>query len=251
MRVKFHKEIEFFIKNLFFSKSYLLKKRIERAIKKNEEAEINLVKKFTNKDEDCIDVGVYRGVYTYEMSKYSKTVHSFEANPIIFKSLKKNLKKLIKNVVFYNLALSDQNKDVKLKIPIRNSKSNKNNPEEYYKLGTATIHEKNKIKNYENFIIKSLKLDDINLKNKISFIKIDVEGHEIPVIKGGIKTILKNKPVLLVEIEEKYSKKKVPTSINFINSIGYKSYVFKNNSLEKTDKLHNLKKFNNFIFIPN
>ena len=53
------------------------------------------------------------------------------------------------------------------------------------------------------------KLDNFNFTNKISFIKIDVEGHEIEVIEGGKLMIKKNKPVLLVEIEERHSKKNV------------------------------------------
>ena len=33
------------------------------------------------------------------------------------------------------------------------------------------------------------KLDDIKINNKIGFIKIDVEGHELEVIKGASRTI--------------------------------------------------------------
>jgi len=40
MRIKFHKEIEFFLKKIFFSQSFLLKRRLDRAIKNNEENEI-------------------------------------------------------------------------------------------------------------------------------------------------------------------------------------------------------------------
>ena len=112
MRLKFHKEIEFFLKKVFFSQSFLLKRRLDRAIKNNEENEIELVKKFSDKNYDSIDIGVYRGVYTYEMSKYSKIVHSFEANPILFDNLKKNFSKLRNNIILYNYALSDQNEKV-------------------------------------------------------------------------------------------------------------------------------------------
>ena len=59
------------------------------------------------------------------MAKYSKTVHSFEANPIIFSDLKKNLNKLKNNIIFYNFALSNKNEKVELKIPKRNPHSNK------------------------------------------------------------------------------------------------------------------------------
>ena len=60
MRLKFNKEIEFFIKKFFFSESFLLKRRLERSIKKKDENEIELLKRFIKPGTDSIDVGVYR-----------------------------------------------------------------------------------------------------------------------------------------------------------------------------------------------
>ena len=250
MRLKFNKEIEFFFKKFFFPEGFLLKRRLQRSIKRSDEQEINLVKKFIKSGTDSIDVGVYRGVYSYEMSKYSEKVHSFEPNPIIFKYINKNLKKFIKNIHLYNFALSNQNKTMNLKIPIRNSNSNKEIFEEYYEMGKATIHNENNFENYENFEIQTKKIDELSFDNKISFIKIDVEGHELEVIEGAINTIKRDKPVLLVEIEKQYTKKEVAESINFINSLGYKSYFFNKKDLKSTTELNNLDLFNNFIFFP-
>jgi len=250
MRLKFNKEIEFFFKKFFFPEGFLLKRRLQRSIKRNDEQEINLVKKFIKSGTDSIDVGVYRGVYSYEMSKYSEKVHSFEPNPIIFKYINKNLKKFIKNIHLYNFALSNQNKTINLKIPIRNSNSNKEIFEEYYEMGKATIHNENNFENYENFEIQTKKIDELSFDNKISFIKIDVEGHELEVIEGAKNTIKRDKPVLLVEIEKQYTKKEVAESINFINSLGYKSYFFNKKDLKSTTELNNLDLFNNFIFFP-
>ena len=250
MRLKFNKEIEFFFKKFFFPEGFLLKRRLQRSIKRSDEQEINLVKKFIKSGTDSIDVGVYRGVYSYEMSKYSEKVHSFEPNPIIFKYINKNLKKFIKNINLYNFALSNQNKTMNLKIPIRNSNSNKEIFEEYYEMGKATIHNENNFENYENFEIQTKKIDEFNFDNKISLIKIDVEGHELEVIEGAKNTIKRDKPVLLVEIEKQYTKKEVAESINFINSLGYKSYFFNKKDLKSTTELNNLDLFNNFIFFP-
>ena len=250
MRLKFNKEIEFFFKKFFFPEGFLLKRRLQRSIKRSDEQEINLVKKFIKSGTDSIDVGVYRGVYSYEMSKYSEKVHSFEPNPIIFKYINKNLKKFIKNIHLYNFALSNQNKTMNLKIPIRNSNSNKEIFEEYYEMGKATIHNENNFENYENFEIQTKKIDEFNFDNKISLIKIDVEGHELEVIEGAKNTIKKDKPILLVEIEKQYTKKEVAESINFINSLGYKSYYFNKKDLKSTTELNNLDLFNNFIFFP-
>jgi len=250
MRIKFNKEIEFFIKENFLPKSYLLKNRLERSIKNNDEEEIKLVKSFIIPNTDSIDVGVYRGVYSYEMSKYSKLVHSFEPNPILFNNIEKDLKKIISNIKFYNIALSDKDRLMSLKIPIRNKSYDKKNYEEYFQMGKASIHNKNDMDEFESFDIKSKQLDSFNFTNKISFIKIDVEGHEAEVIKGSERTIKNNKPILLVEIEEQYTKKKVEDTLKYINSLGYNSFYFKDNRLNETSTLSNLNLFNNFIFKP-
>ena len=250
MRFKFHKEIEFFLKKFFFPEPVLLKRRLERSIKNKDENEIDLLKRFIKPGTDSIDVGVYRGVYSYEMSKYSKKVHSFEPNPLIFKYINKNLKKISNNIDLYNFALSNENKVSNLRIPIRNKKINKENYEEHYLMGRATVHELNNFQDYEKFEITLKKIDDFNFDNEISFMKIDVEGHEIEVIEGGKLFIKKNKPVLLVEIEERHSKKNIHHSIDYINGLGYNSYFYDENNLKKTSELKNMKLFTNFIFLP-
>ena len=98
--------------------------------------------------------------------------------------------------------------------------------------------------------VKTAKLDDILTNNKIGLIKIDVEGHEKNVLKGGINLIKKCKPNLLIEIEERHSKERVDNTINFINNFGYKSYYCDKLNLISTTKLTDYKLRNNYIFIP-
>ena len=239
--------IEFIIKKLL-PKKYLFKKRILREIKKKKEPEISLIKDLIEPETDSIDIGVYRGVHSYEMSKYSKIIHSFEPNPVIYKDLKKTLPLIIDNLKLYNYALSDKNITKNLRIPIRNLKANKLNYEEFYEMGKATIHEENKFENYENFKVECKILDDFKFNNSISFIKIDVEGHEISVLNGAKIIIKKFKPNLLIEIEERHSKRNVKDTINFVCSFGYNSYVFKENKLINTNLVINLNDHNNFIF---
>ncbi len=185
------KDIEFFLKNIFFSEKFLLEKRLKRAIKNNYEKELSIIGDFTDKNKEAVDVGVYRGVYTYKLSKEFKHVHAFEPNPLIYPFLEKNLTKIVKNMTLKNLALSDSNGDVNLRIPSRSKSIFKTNYEEIYKLGCATIHEGNKIDNKNNFKVKKIKLDDLLEDKNISFVKIDVEGHEREVITGSKKIIKK------------------------------------------------------------
>ena len=184
------------------------------------------------------------------MSKFSKTVHAFEPNPIIYEDLQKNLLKITKNVKIYNFALSNNNKNVTLKVPIRNPNFSEKNYEEYFEMGRATIHTLNEVKNFKSFNVETKKLDDFKFLNKISFIKIDVEGHENEVIKGSLNLINIHKPILLVEIEEKHTKKNVNETLNYINSLGYESFFYNKNELLSTNSLDDLNKFNNYIFKP-
>ena len=251
MRIKFNKEIEFLFKKLFISEKYLLRKRLERAIKKNYEEELELLDKIVSKDLESIDVGVYKGIYTYRLSQLSKHVHSFEPNPLLFPYLKKNLKKLSKNITLYNNALSNEIIETDLKIPKRSKTLSKNNYEERYKLGCATIHKKNLLINEEfiTFRVKTERLDNIMIDNNIGFIKIDVEGHEKNVLEGAKALIAKNKPNLLVEIEERHSNEKVENTINYINALGYKSYYLDKLNLISTSKIRDFKIKNNYFFI--
>lgn len=71
---------------------------------------------------------------------------------------------------------------------------------------------------------KSLRLDDLEIDN-VDFIKIDVEGFELPVIKGGINTIKKCKPIICLEqngSEKKWRNAKKNEAMEFLKSIGMK-----------------------------
>ena len=243
------KDIEFFLKNIFFSEKFLLEKRLKRAIKNNYEKELSIISNFTDKNKEAVDVGVYRGVYTYKLSKEFKHVHAFEPNPLIYPFLEKNLTKIVKNMTLKNLALSDSNGDVNLRIPSRSKSIFKTNYEEIYKLGCATIHEGNKIDNKNNFKVKKIKLDDLLEDKNISFVKIDVEGHEREVITGSKKIIKKNKPVLLVEIEERHNNFPILDTIEFIKNFGYNSYFVADGNVKDVKKLKDINSENNFLFI--
>ena len=157
------KDLEFLLKKIFFSEKYLLEKRLKRAIKKEYEKELKIIDKFADKSKDALDVGVYRGVYSYKLSQNFKNIHSFEPNPLLFPYLNKNLKKIIVNIKLYNFALSNKNGETELKLPLRSKSIFKDNIEELFKLGAATMHPNNNIREYKKVPIKTYKLDDIQI----------------------------------------------------------------------------------------
>ena len=113
------KDIEYLFKKIFLSEKYLLKKRLNRAIKNNYEKELYIIDNLKDENKEAIDVGVYRGVYTYKLAKNFKHVHSFEPNPMLYTYLKRYLSQVVSNITLYNCALSNKNEFTNLKVPLR------------------------------------------------------------------------------------------------------------------------------------
>ena len=251
MRILGNKKIEFFFKNLFLSESYLLHKRAERFYKKKTEREIQFLSNLTNRSLGSIDIGVYRGVYSYFLSKQSKYVYAFEANPLLIEKLKKAFQKC-KNIRLENLAISSCNGFADLKIPFRNQNIDYSDYEELYQLGIATIHENNNLANteFQSIEIKKINLDSYIFDHKIGFIKIDVEGHELDIINGAKNLILKDKPNLMIEIEEKHTGVSNIEIINQIKEFGYECFSLNDNHELMVVNQQNIKNIsnNNFIF---
>ena len=124
---------------------------------------------------DTIDVGVYRGIYSYELSRLSNHIHAFEANPIIYEYLQNNLTHIIKNITLYNYALSDRKGIASLRVPIRRKTIFKSQFEEKYYAGHGTIHESNTFNEIDKFdeqdIIISLNQDCVIPKTHLGLFK--------------------------------------------------------------------------------
>lgn len=148
-----------------------------------------------------IDIGAHQGLYTVNLSPHASRVTAFEANPILAEALRAAVSSKVK---VESLALSNTEGEVELRIPMLGSKPG---------LGLATISDRNDLKLAAATgiqLVKSRKttldryLAAQSLADRVSFIKIDVEGHEAEVIDGAWKTIASHRPVVLVEAEYRH-----------------------------------------------
>ena len=174
--------------------------------------DIKFLKYLINRNLNSLDVGAYKGVYTYFISKYSRMVYAFEPNPKSYKILKRTVDKNVKVLPY---ALSDKSSYNFLKIP----KGKKG-----YSNQGGSIRNVKLDKNYCKLKIETKKIDDLKLKN-IGFIKIDAEGVELKVLKGAKKLIKKYKPNLLIEIEERYISEPIEKSLQKILIMGYRGFA--------------------------
>ncbi len=168
-----------------------------------------------------LDVGANFGQLSVLLSKCKKNVevYSFEASKYIFEILKKNVQINNANVkLFHNLVGNETEQEFFIR---------KLNISKFNTYGSNMI-EKTKIKNENNTNIEkinSIKIDDIFFDKKISFMKIDVQGYDLEVLKGSKKTIIKQQMPIIFEYEEDFAKDFNYTFKNFesfINEINYK-----------------------------
>tara|TARA_R110000751_G_C13658611_1_gene468874 strand:- start:95 stop:790 length:696 start_codon:yes stop_codon:yes gene_type:complete len=156
-----------------------------------EEKFLEFIRVNFNKQKNIIDVGANIGNHSLFFSEFLdyNEIICFEPFKENVELLKLNLKN--KNCKIMDYALSDSNSDKVL----YNSQSNN--------FGGFSLHSYDgSLGENKSFVVKdkvtTKTLDSLNLTG-ITMIKIDVEGHEIPVLIGGIETIKKNKPIIFIE----------------------------------------------------
>ncbi len=135
-----------------------------------------------------VDVGACIGIYTDFFKKNSGEngmVYSFEMNPNNYRSL---IHFNDKNCIVENLAISDKSDLVEIY-------TNSSNPGDH--VSNIIGHNTNFERMESIGKVRSISLDEYFENKKVDFIKIDVEGAELKVIKGGIKTIQKSKMTII------------------------------------------------------
>ena len=180
----------------------------------------------------AIDIGANDGVYSYALAQMCENVEAFEPQTWCTHDIAFYSEKYSKNINIYNVGLSNSNGVLKLHIPVSHSAYSR----QISGLGSITpgLASFREIEGEQTYIeVPVYKLDDYNFRD-VSFIKIDVEGHESKVIQGGHKTILREKPIILIEIEQRHLNG-YPIEMVFkqIMELGYEgSYLYNGNLID-------------------
>ena len=69
------------------------------------------------------------------------------------------------------------------------------------------------------------RLDDLGLR-EVAFVKCDVEGFELPVLRGAERLLADDQPVLLIEIEEQHAGERVAQTFRLLADHGYVVAVY-------------------------
>ena len=187
---------------------------VARAHRKGRKWEPKIAKLLSDnckKGSTAVDMGAYIGTHTLSLvdgvGPKGKVV-TFEPQPWAYNGIKKTLaKNKIKNVKLINAGVSDKKGKIRFCSDVSGSSS-------------VCKERRPSDKWTEVYDIPIMTLDSLNLKN-VSVMKVDVEGHELNALKGSKKTIMKSKPVILLEVWRKRTDR-LQKIKEFMKEINYK-----------------------------
>jgi FkbM family methyltransferase len=142
----------------------------------------------------ALDVGAHVGIWTIRLAQLFTDVIAFEPVPDHVECWYANTKTFT-NVELNELALSNKSEVVKMK-QARHS-------------GTSSLeYNPSQLRTSTEIEISTQTLDSFNL-SRVDFMKIDVEGHEMPMLEGAKDTIDVYAPIIFIEILKKELKKDI------------------------------------------
>lgn len=233
------------IKYTLFPPRLYMWRLIRKHLRKGE-AELKLLPQLVDGNRIAIDIGANKGVYTHLLSRICQSVEAFEPNPKIYHILKRALPS---NVVAHQVALSDATGTAELIVPMyRGGFSNQ----------TASLNPRKRNEGARSVHVPQRTLDSYGFSN-VGFIKIDVEGFERAVLTGARETILRERPILQIEIEEQHTGESVAASVQQLTDMNMEAFFFRGGHLRpfaEFDEAANRSVIktpayiNNFIFKP-
>lgn len=187
-----------------------------------------MLSRLVSKTDVAVDIGANAGFYAFRMSKIFSKVYAFEINDELTGDLRKFNPG---NITILPVGVSSKAGEATLYIPVLNGLP---------LTGWASLAPGN-CPDATDEIKKPVKiatLDSFQLDH-VSFIKIDVEGHELHVLGGAKQTLSTQRPRVLIEIKDHNR----TAAFQFFSELNY--------SARKLEDLTGVRgSEENYIFIP-
>jgi FkbM family methyltransferase len=162
----------------------------------------------------ALDIGAHIGIWTRRLSNLYDSVICFEPCADHIECHKRNCS-TITNTTLYEHALGSKEETLDMKVIVGRG-------------GTNSFHygKQGKTRMYEHKIVpmKVQSLDHYGLDN-VDFMKIDIESHELEMLKGAVETLERCNPIIFIEdptyFYNQKNNKKDPTGLDFLCNLGY------------------------------
>lgn len=235
--------------------SILMTIRVRRGLRGGHDPELKILPALARKGA-FVDVGANIGTWTGPAARSFRSVHAFEPDALIASTLQKVVPA---NVTVHPIALSDHAGVGSFRVPIYRGRV----------VRTRASLEPDVNPGCKEIVseVRLSPLDELDLRG-IDVLKIDVEGHEAGVLKGSVKTLARERPTLIIEIEDRHNAGKSEEIIQGLIAQEYSCHFissgrlieFRAGSMCELQAKNNIPApgvadkpaayINNFIFIP-
>jgi FkbM family methyltransferase len=178
------------------------------------EAELRAIGALIERGRPAIDVGAHMGIYTRHFLAHAGRVIAFEPNPELGIHLHRAFGT---SIDLRPCALTEvSGGEAKLRVPIFGGMSSP-------ALGTIETSNDLQNQNAQILIVPLRSLDD-EVESDAGFLKIDAEGHELAILKGARRLLLRARPTVLVEATDQHRPDAVSSVEAFLREQGYEGY---------------------------
>lgn len=156
----------------------------------------------------AIDAGANVGVYSYWIARAAHNLLAFEPQPRLAERLASSG---IRGLTVHNYALSDCEGVAELHVP-------------------RALHSRASLRTLRGPVdiveVPLITLDSFGLAD-VGFFKIDVEGHEEPLLRGAEETLHRSSASVYIEIEERHNQGGLDRIVTWFAELGYTDVQFR------------------------
>ena len=168
-----------------------------------------------------VDIGAHDGLLTIPLARLpGSRVLAFEPLPSAYARLQAALRAAFgaapANVECHHLALGDHEGSITLAMPVLDGVAQEqwaSTAKDYAAHVSARV-------TVERFTVPMRTLDDFALTD-VTGIKLDAEGAEYEILRGARETLLRCRPVLTLELEERHRQGSTYAVPAFLDALGY------------------------------
>lgn len=171
----------------------------------------------------ALDVGANVGIYTYALALAGNTVHAFEPQLVCCDVISAwaSASGYAAYVDVHHVGAGASHGELTLFVPIIDGRQVRTRASFLPSPGNQT-----------EIRVQVAPIDALAPAN-VSFIKIDVEGHELAVLQGAMRTLSRDTPMLLVEIDrERHTRDSFAEIVDLLLPLGYRCHALHDGLLQ-------------------
>ena len=184
---------------------------------------------FVSPGDVVLDLGAHWGLFAHRLAEAvapGGRVIAFEPNPVPLESLRAVAARR-GNVDVHPIALSDTPGAVDLHIPLLRHRPLRLPDRPVHPMATVGVPAHRNGRAHEVVRVEARRLDDVvgDADGPITFVKCDVEGHELAVLRGADRLLRRWTPVILIEVEQRHQETPMTAVFGLLRERGYEGYA--------------------------